>query len=211
MTPSELAAELGVPTRRVRAWLRQEWPRLDANGRWDLTDAQVRLVRARFGAQAPSSRASGPRARAVPSRSRRDSDEAYVMDLVEAALGVVGARQHRFDWLRGDPNGRGVRAALPVDGYWPDFRLVVEYRERQHDEANALFDHRATISGGDRGAQRRRYDQLRDALIPAHQLRLVVIMPTDLASDRRGRLHRNWDSDTAAVRELLVASGVLPA
>ncbi|WP_232783693.1 hypothetical protein [Mycobacteroides franklinii] len=36
--------------------------------------------------------------------SRADSDEHYVLDLCEEILGVVGHRQERFDWLRGDPS-----------------------------------------------------------------------------------------------------------
>ena len=59
----------------------------------------------------------------------------------------------------------------------PRAGIVVEYRERQHDEPVAHFDKpdRLTVSGVHRGEQRRRYDARRDDLIPAHGLRLVVI------------------------------------
>jgi hypothetical protein len=69
--------------------------------------------------------------------SRTGSDEAYVLDLCDEVLGAPGMRQHRFDWLLGDPNSAGRCTRLPVDGYWPDHDLVVEYHERQHREADA--------------------------------------------------------------------------
>lgn len=137
--------------------------------------------------------------------SRADSDEAYVLDLCDEVLGARGLRQHRFDWLLGDPNTSGRRARLPVDAYWPDHHLVVEYYERQHSEPVAHFDKpdRLTVSGVHRGEQRARYDARRQALIPAHGLRLVVIEHSDLASDRRGRLYRSRASDLAVVHRLL--------
>ncbi|GAT03677.1 hypothetical protein [Mycolicibacterium fortuitum] len=108
--------------------------------------------------------------------SRADSDEHYVLDLCEEALGIPARRQARFDWLRGDPSParpRGTR--LPVDGYWPDLQLVVEFQEEQHSQPSPFFDRRHTVSGMGRGEQRRRYDERKRVLIPEHGLKLVVI------------------------------------
>ncbi|MEV0905093.1 hypothetical protein [Streptomyces hokutonensis] len=58
---------------------------------------------------------------------RDNSDEAYVLDLCDQLLGEPGLRQHRFDWLLGDPGSNGQRRRLPVDAYWPGQHLVVEY------------------------------------------------------------------------------------
>lgn len=136
---------------------------------------------------------------------REHSDEAYVLDLCDEVLKDGGRRQHHFDWLLGDPGRSGNRSRLPVDAYWPEQRLVVEYRELQHDRPNAFFDKpdRLTVSGVHRGEQRALYDARRDTLIPHHGLRLVVIRPADLSSDPRGRLHRRRETDLAAVRALL--------
>ncbi|MCD0484857.1 hypothetical protein LO771_21300 [Streptacidiphilus sp. ASG 303] len=136
---------------------------------------------------------------------RDQSDEAYVLDLCDEALGEEGLRQHRFDWLLGDPGRTGHRSRLPVDAYWPDHGLVVEYRELQHDRPNAFFDKpdRLTVSGVHRGRQRALYDARRDTLIPQHGLRLTVIRPADLSADVRGRLRRHPETDLAAVRTLL--------
>jgi len=143
-----------------------------------------------------------PAARAV--RKRDTSDEAYVIDLCDSILGECALRQHRFAWLRGDEGRTGSRA-LPVDAYYPSAGVVVEYREIQHDGGVPFFDRRATLSGVGRGEQRRIYDERRDQLIPGEGLRLVVIKPTDLDSDRRGRLVRSLSADKEAVEKLLSA------
>lgn len=147
--------------------------------------------------------------------SRGDSDEVYVLDLCDQDLGTAGSRQHRFDWLLGDPGRNGQRRRLPVDGYWANHQLVVEYRELQHDGPNAFFDkpERLTVSGVHRGQQRAIYDARRDELIPAHGLHLVVIKPADLDATPRGRLRRNADHDITAVTQklrLVTDAGALP-
>lgn len=136
---------------------------------------------------------------------RETSDEFYVLDLCDQALGEVGLRQHRFDWLLGDPSATGARARLPVDGYWPKANVVVEYRERQHDQPVAHFDkpNRPTVSGVHRGRQRALYDTRREELIPAHGIQLIVITPMDLDATPRGRLRRNRPEDLRSVVRLI--------
>jgi hypothetical protein len=136
---------------------------------------------------------------------RASSDEGYVLSLCDEVLGELGIRQHRFEWLMGDPGRSGRRVQLPVDGYWSGHRLVVEYREVQHDRPVAQFDkpHRLTISGVHRGQQRALYDARRDKEIPALGIRLVVIKPNDLVSDQRRHLRRLRERDLEAIRERL--------
>lgn len=140
-------------------------------------------------------------------RARTDSDEAYVVNLCDGILRECASRQHRFDWLVGDPGRDGRSRALPVDAYYSGRGLVVEYRERQHDEPVAHFDKPdvLTVSGVHRGIQRRIYDERRAVEIPAHGLRLIVVKPSDLTADGRGRLVRSRGSDEAALRTLLLA------
>lgn len=139
---------------------------------------------------------------------RAASDEYYVLDLCDQVLAETGLRQHRFDWLLGDPGATGRRVRLPVDGYWPNAKVVVEYRERQHDQPLDHFDKpdRLTVSGVHRGLQRALYDARRDELIPAHGIRLVVITPADLDATPRGRLRRDPDHDLLAIERLLLSS-----
>jgi hypothetical protein len=137
--------------------------------------------------------------------TRADSDEAYVLGLCDEVFGGSGLRQHRFDWLMGDPGKSGHCRKLPVDGYWPGAATVVEYREVQHDRPVKHFDkpNVLTVSGVHRGLQRALYDARRDTLIPARGLRLVVIRPSNLSSNGSGRLRRLRESDLEQVGHLL--------
>ena len=212
MTPVELAAELRIDPKALRAWLRRTWPRSDPGARWDLTAEQVAAARRHWNAGGTRQAANplpadgGGR----PRRRRLDSDETYVLDLLDELLGSRCQRQARFPWLLGDPGSNGTRVQLPVDGYWPDLRMVVEYRERQHDQFTPFFDKpdRTTISGVHRGQQRRMYDARRDQLIPEHGLRLLVVKPSDLISDARGRLLRSVEQDRLNLRQLLKSHGL---
>ncbi|BDH59762.1 hypothetical protein [Tsukamurella sp. PLM1] len=134
---------------------------------------------------------------------RAGSDEHYVLDLCDEVLGRKGDRQATFDWLRGDPSPARPRGAkLPVDGYWPDLGLVVEFQEEQHSQPSPFFDRRRTVSGVGRGEQRRIYDERKRALIPQHGLRLVVIEKAAFVVKSR-RIVRDCAEDLAVVRDHL--------
>lgn len=132
--------------------------------------------------------------------SRSHSDEHYVLDLCDEVLGVPGIRQATFDWLRGDPSPARLRGTkLPVDGYWPQLELVVEFQEEQHTQPSPFFDRRHTVSGVGRGEQRRRYDERKRTLIPEHGLRLVVIEKSEFTLKSR-RIARDRVRDLEVVR-----------
>ena len=57
---------------------------------------------------------------------RAGSDEYYVIGLCNEALGLEAEQQYKFPFLLGD-SGR----ALPVDAYYRELNLVIEYYERQ--------------------------------------------------------------------------------
>lgn len=140
---------------------------------------------------------------------RADSDEHYVIDLCEQVIGATASRQHKFSWLRGDySQKKGVHSFLPVDAYWEGFGLVVEYAERQHTESIAIFDRRETVSGVNRGVQRRSYDQRRAELIPQNGILLVTIPAADFKL-RRHKIVRAPERDIIVVRTALGAAGVI--
>lgn len=88
--------------------------------------------------------------------ARTNSDEYYIIDLCDEVLGLKVSRQHRFDFLRGDTGRK-----LPVDAYYKERNLVIEYHERQHSETVRLFDDKMTVSGVPRNIQRKIYDERR--------------------------------------------------
>ncbi len=132
--------------------------------------------------------------------SRKNSDEHYVLDLCDEILGLKASRQQTFDFLRGD--GKPGKK-LPVDAYYPNLKLVVEYKERQHTESVAFFNKKTTVSGVSRDEQRKVYDQRRRDVLPKHGIQLVEISYTDLKHDSRKRLIRNRQEDIAVIRRLL--------
>jgi hypothetical protein len=135
---------------------------------------------------------------------RDDADEAYIIDLCDRVLGRTAIRQYRFDFLRGDPDQRGIRRELPVDALYPSLPLVVEYRERQHSEAVPFMDRRTTISGCSRGEQRRRYDERRREELSKRGIKLVELEFSMFDVDGRKRLRRNAAADEAVVRAHLL-------
>lgn len=134
-----------------------------------------------------------------PEKNKRDdSDEAYVIDLCDKILNQQARRQHRFPFLKGD---RGH--ALPVDAYYPNLNLVIEYRERQHTESVKIFDQRMTVSGVHRGEQRRLYDQRRRDVLPEHGIALLEISYSELTHGRGKRLSRNHVADHQVIANKL--------
>ena len=131
---------------------------------------------------------------------RKDSDEFYVIDICDDILGLKASRQHTFDFLRGD----GVHGRkLPVDAYYPELNLVVEYKERQHFETVDFFNKKTTISGVSRDEQRRIYDQRRRDVLPKHGIQLVEISFADLKHDSRKRLIRDYQNDMIVIQQKL--------
>ena len=131
-------------------------------------------------------------------------DEKYIIDLCSQVLGRVASQQHRFDFLRGDTGCK-----LPVDAYYAELNLVIEYRERQHTESVDFWDRKPTASGIPRAQQRARYDQRRREVLPQHGIKVVEIGYHEFGHDGRKRLLREMENDKLVVRRRLKAEGVL--
>ena len=132
---------------------------------------------------------------------RSGSDEYYVIGLCNEALGMEAEQQSKFPFLLGD-SGR----ALPVDAYYRELNLVIEYYERQHTEEVKFFNRRMTVSGVSRGEQRKIYDERRRTELPKHGIKLVVISYSDFGTTKK--LKREHDRDLEVVKEILMKSGV---
>lgn len=133
---------------------------------------------------------------ALPSKGERD--EIYVVNLCDEVLGLKALRQYRFPFLLGDTG-----KALPVDAYYQEKNLVVEYCERQHTEAVPFFDKRKTVSGVIRGEQRKIYDDCRREILSKHHIELVNISYFDFEYDSRKIIIRNHSHDMEVVKTKL--------
>lgn len=132
-------------------------------------------------------------------------DEHYVLDICDKISMQSSSRQHKFDFLLGDPNANGKAAKLPVDAYYEKLKLIIEYREKQHTESVTFFDkpNRMTVSGVHRGEQRKIYDERRRKCIPENGLRLIEISYADFNHDNQKRIIRNKKQDTDIIKKLL--------
>lgn len=141
--------------------------------------------------------------------ARTESDEKYLLDLVAEVLAEPDYRwQHRFPTLVGDPGKDGLSRPLPVDGYFPRHRLIVEYWEQQHSAPVPIMDERLTVSGVTSGHQRRLYDVRRREWAEANGMRLVILDYRGFPTDGRGRVVRNRARDIVIVTSALRAAGV---
>lgn len=131
-----------------------------------------------------------------------DKDEHYIIALCDELLAETALRQHKFTFLLGDENTKFSRRQLPVDAYYKDHNLVVEYRERQHSEPVAIMDRRITLSGVNRAEQRRKYDQRRRDVLAAYGFQLVELDYSMFEHDNRKRLKRTG-KDRAIIAKAL--------
>jgi len=206
ITAVEMAAASGVDPKRLRAALRAaslDWH--PHNGRWEVVRGSdqhrdIERVMAQLTEGSLRLRSTAKAAQGACKAAIRD--EHYVLDLCDAVLGLKAVRQHCFPFLTGDPDRRGYRKPLPVDGFYPALGLVVEYHERQHRERVGFFDDKPTISGVSRGEQRRRYDERRADLLPKHGYRLIVLEVGEFAHDRTKRRLRTPEDQAVVSRRL---------
>lgn len=132
-------------------------------------------------------------------------DEHYIIDLCDNVLDAKASRSHTFDFLRGDPNKKGVSKKLPVDAFYESLNLVIEFNERQHTEKVPFFDkpNKMTVSGVSRGEQRKIYDQRRKEVLPKHGIDLIVLSYFDFNFDSRKKIIRNRTDDIEILKEKL--------
>lgn len=138
--------------------------------------------------------------------ARLHSDEAYVINLCDAALKQKADRQKRFPFLLGDLHKDGIsRTQLPVDAYYQSLNLVIEYRESQHSEANGFFDKAnvKTVSGVNRGEQRKIYDKRRAVTLPLNGIKLIELSFDVFNFDSDNRIIRNEEQDLKKIEDIL--------
>lgn len=170
---------------------------------FDREGSLVTLKNGTFQSESKPTKRLNPKKQSVIKRA--NSDEKYVIDLCDKVLNSKASRQHKFDFLLGDPNSNGFSAKLPVDAYYQELNLVVEYRERQHTESINFFDkpNKLTVSGVHRGEQRKIYDQRRDKLLPKNGIKLIKISYYDFEYDNKKRILRDEKEDIKTIEKLI--------
>jgi len=131
-------------------------------------------------------------------KRRKDRDEWYILDLCDEVLNLKGDRQKHFPFLVGDSGKK-----LPVDAYYKELQLVIEYHERQHTEPIKIFNRPKTVSGVDRTTQRIIYDQRRRDILPQNGITLVELSYDMFQHNTRKKLIRVRGDDLAVVKKKL--------
>lgn len=148
-----------------------------------------------------------------PIAARLNSDETYVIALCDKVLGLKADRQKRFDFLLGDLHKNGkTQTLLPVDAFYEELQLVIEYKEIQNFRPIAS---RAKIESEDeeeeeentkivsREEQRRIYDERRAKVLPENDISMLVISYSDFNYDDKNKIIRNEETDLKIVEKAL--------
>lgn len=122
-----------------------------------------------------------------------NSDEFYLVNLCDELLKQKASRKHTFDTLVGRLHKRGKgRTKLPLDAYYEDLKLVIEFFEKEDSE-----------SGTERAAQRKFYDQRKKDTLENKKIRLIEINYALFDCNENNRLVRNKENDCKVLRGIL--------
>jgi hypothetical protein len=134
------------------------------------------------------------------------SDKYYVINLCDEALNLKAKRQKRFDFLVGDLHRDGkTRTELPVDAFYHDLNLVIEFKEAPLAEPTEFFNklNVKTVSGMSRAKQREKYDRVKAAELPQNGIKLIEIPYSIFTIDESNRIVRNHEQDLKTVIDFL--------
>jgi len=138
--------------------------------------------------------------------TRASSDENYVLNLCDEILEEQASRQHKFGFLLGDYHKDGkTRTALPVDAYYREQNLVIEFMERQQTTSGNFSDkpEKKTISGVSRSEQRKIYDDRKKKGLKSNDIQLLVVDYTAFSCDCEQKLIRDKEKDLKVLISLL--------
>tara|TARA_R110002051_G_scaffold88673_2_gene156193 strand:+ start:1651 stop:2394 length:744 start_codon:yes stop_codon:yes gene_type:complete len=128
----------------------------------------------------------------------QNSDEYYLVNLCDELLEQKASRKHTFDTLVGNLHKKGKgRTKLPLDAYYKDLKLVIEFFEEQ-EEGKELDEAEQA-----RMAQIQYYDKLKKKSILKKELRYLVIKYASFDCDEAGKLVRDTDKDKRILKGML--------
>jgi hypothetical protein len=154
----------------------------------------------------PTGNSSAISKKQLGKNERENSDEYYILNLCDEILNEKASRQHTFPFLLGDFHKDKIsRTKLPLDGYYKNLNLVIEYREKQNTEEVLHIDNpeAKTVSGVSRGEQRKIYDQRRRDVLLRKEIKLIEINYYAFEYDSQMNIIRNNEKDIEILKEIL--------
>jgi len=155
---------------------------------------------------APTVNSSAISKKQLGKNERENSDEYYVLSFCDELLNEKASRQHTFPFLLGDFHKDKIsRTKLPLDAYYKNLNLVIEYREKQQAEEVLHIDKPEvkTVSGVSRGEQRKIYDQRRRDALLRKDIRLIEINYYAFEYDSQMNIIRDKEKDIEILKEIL--------
>lgn len=156
------------------------------------------------GAKYTSNDPEGPTKKEIKKGVITRNDENYLIDLCDEILGKKCSRQHKFSFLLGDFHKDGkTKTALPVDAFYNDLNLVLEFL--QSDKTYKNLDHadKKTISGVTREEQRILYHNRKVEGLKSKEINLIIIKYDLFTLDENHKIIRNEERDLATLEKAL--------
>lgn len=152
------------------------------------------------------SKATKPSAKTTALRGRVASDEFFILDLCDVILKKKASRQHKFGFILGDLHKDGeTRTRLPLDAYYADLNLVIEFLEKQHAEGADVLEKptKVTVSGVGRVEQRKIYDRRKRQALKEKDIKLIDIDYSMFECDEQEKIIRNTEAVKIILSKLL--------
>ena len=137
---------------------------------------------------------------------RSNSDEIYIMGLLDGLLNETGSRKHTFEYLLGDYHQNGkTRTKLPIDLYYANLNLALEIVEHPEKRKNAIEskEEKMTVSGLSRADQRLKYFYRKKNTLTNKDKAFIEIPLENFEVDDAFQLTRNKENDERELRTLL--------
>jgi hypothetical protein len=144
-----------------------------------------------------------PNAKQKRALERSNSDEVYILGLIDELFNETGSRRHTFDDLLGDLHQNGeTRTELPIDIYYAKFKLALEIVEHPGKKKNTIEskEEKLTVSGITRAEQRLKYQKRKKIVLTQKDISFIEIPLDSFEVDDSMQLIRKKGDD---VRELI--------
>ena len=139
-------------------------------------------------------------------QERANSDEKYLVDMINSLLGKKGSEKQTFDYLLGDLHQDGeTRTELPVDLYFWELKLAIEFvnHPKTREQLIPEKQKKMTVSGVTRAEQRVKYFDRKKKVLTKKGMDFVEIPMAGFECDEHLKLLRNTENDERVLRGLL--------